>query len=126
MPLLQRRFERLKAVLKHRIGDLKVALEHVGKPYNLSAILRTCDAVGVLETHVVSLAGPTRTFNDTAKESPKWVPLHPLPTVWECLKGLKSQGFRIFGTHLSMDNVDYRSCDFTGPSCFLMGQRSEE
>ena len=55
MPLLPRRFERLQAVLNRRMGDLTVVLEAVDKPHNLSAILRTCDAVGVLEAHVVSL-----------------------------------------------------------------------
>ena len=76
MPLLPRRFERLKAVLNQRMGDLTVVLEHVDKPHNLSAILRSCDAVGVLEAHVVSLAGRTPTLNCTAKGSEKWVPLH--------------------------------------------------
>ena len=61
MPLLPRRFERLQAVLNRRMGDLTVVLEAVDKPHNLSAILRTCDAVGVLEAHVVSLpGGPAR------------------------------------------------------------------
>ena len=42
MPLLPRRFERLKSVLNHRMADLTVLLEHVEKPHNLSAILRSC------------------------------------------------------------------------------------
>ena len=79
MPLLPRRFERLRSVLNHRMGDLTVVMEQVDKPHNLSAILRTCDAVGVLEAHVVSLPGRPRTFNNTAKGSQKWVPLHPHP-----------------------------------------------
>ena len=32
MPLLPRRFERLKSVLNHRMADLTVLLEHVEKP----------------------------------------------------------------------------------------------
>ena len=51
MPLLPRRFERLKAVLDCRMADLTVLIEHVEKPHNISAILRSCDAVGVLEAH---------------------------------------------------------------------------
>ena len=121
MPLLPRRFERLKAVLNQRMGDLTVVLEHVDKPHNLSAILRSCDAVGVLEAHVVSLAGRTPTLNCTAKGSEKWVPLHRHAEIGELLQGLKDRGLRLFGTHLSQEAVDYRQCDFTGPSPLVLG-----
>ncbi|MEC9452661.1 MAG: RNA methyltransferase, partial [Cyanobacteriota bacterium] len=63
MPLLPRRFDRLKAVLNCRMADLTVLLEHVEKPHNLSAILRSCDAVGVLEAHAVNYSGRLPTFN---------------------------------------------------------------
>ena len=121
MPLLPRRFERLKAVLNRRMGDLTVVLEHVDKPHNLSAILRSCDAVGVLEAHVVSLAGRTPTFNCTAKGSEKWVPLHRHSDSVALLRELKGRGFRLYGTHLSVEAVDYRQCDFTGPSALVLG-----
>ena len=62
MPLLPRRFERLNSVLNRRMADLTVLLEHVEKPHNLSAILRSCDAVGALEAHAVSFYGRPRTF----------------------------------------------------------------
>ena len=71
MPLLPRRFERPKSVLNHRMADLTVLLEHVEKPHNLSAILRSCDAVGALEAHAVSFDGRPRTFNSTAQGSQK-------------------------------------------------------
>ncbi|MEB3172333.1 MAG: tRNA (guanosine(18)-2'-O)-methyltransferase TrmH [Cyanobacteriota bacterium] len=121
MPLLPRRYERLKAVLNRRMADLTVLLEHVEKPHNLSAILRSCDAVGVLEAHVVSLKGRERTFNSTAQGSQKWVPLHAHTSSPEAIQVLKEQGFRLYGTHLSADAVDYRSCDFTGPTAFVLG-----
>lgn len=103
------------------MGDLTVMLEAVDKPHNLSAILRTCDAVGVLEAHVVSLPGRPRTFNTTARGSQKWVPLHPHDSIETGLRQLKERGFRIYGTQLGVNALDYRACDFTGPSCFVMG-----
>ncbi len=121
MPLLPRRFERLKAVLDRRMGDLTVLLEHVDKPHNLSAILRTCDAVGAMEAHVVSLPGRLPTFNSTAQGSQKWVPLHRHSSSLEAAQALKAKGFRLYGTHLSVDAVDYRQCDFTGPTAFVLG-----
>lgn len=121
MPLLPRRFERLKAVLNHRMADLTVLLEEVHKPHNLSAILRSCDAVGVLEAHAVCLEGRLPLFNTTAQGSQKWVPLQRHASAAEGLQTLRQQGFRLYGTHLSATAVDYRSCDFTGPTAFVLG-----
>ena len=121
MPLLPRRFERLRAVLDRRMGDLTLLLEHVDKPHNLSAILRSCDAVGVLEAHAVSLKGRVPTFNSTSLGSQKWVALHRHERSSDAIALLKADGFRLYGTHLGADAVDYRSCDFTGPTAFVLG-----
>jgi tRNA (guanosine-2'-O-)-methyltransferase len=121
MPLLPRRFERLRTVLNRRMADLTVVLEAVEKPHNLSAILRSCDAVGVLEAHAVSLAGRPRTFNSTAQGSQKWVPLRDHSSIDGALLSLRQRGFRLYGTHLGTAAVDYRACDFCGPTAFVLG-----
>ncbi|APD47545.1 tRNA (guanosine(18)-2'-O)-methyltransferase TrmH [Synechococcus sp. CS-602] len=121
MPLLPRRYERLQAVLNRRMADLTLLLEAVDKPHNLSAILRSCDAVGVLEAHAVSLPGRSRRFNQASLGSEKWVAVHPHATVEEGLQRLRREGFRIYGTHLGVNAVDYRQCDFTGPTAFVLG-----
>ncbi len=121
MPLLPRRFERIKSVLDRRMADLTVLLEHVEKPHNLSAILRSCDAVGALEAHVVSIEGRPRTFNSTAQGSQKWVALQDHVDIESGIIQLKERGFRLFGTHLGVSAKDYRDCDFTGPTAFVLG-----
>ncbi len=121
MPLLPRRYERLKAVLDRRMGDLTVLLEQVEKPHNLSAILRSCDAVGVLEAHAVCRQGRLPTFNSTALGSQKWVPLRLHADATAAITALKDQGLRVYGTHLGVQAVDYRCCDFSGPTAFLLG-----
>ena len=47
------RFHRLRAVLERRQPDLTILMDRVNKSHNFSAILRNCDAVGVLRAHVV-------------------------------------------------------------------------
>ena len=121
MPVLPRRYQRIRSVLDRRMADLTVLLEQVDKPHNLSAILRTCDAVGVLEAHAVCLKGRMPTFNDTALGSQKWVPLHAHATTEDAIAALKARGFRLYGTHLSQGAIDYRDCDFTDPTAFLLG-----
>ncbi len=103
------------------MADLSLLLEQVEKPHNLSAILRTCDAVGVLEAHAVCRGGRLPTFNSTAQGSQKWVPLRVHTGVGEAMATLKARGFRLYGTHLGVEAVDYRDCDFTGPTAFVLG-----
>lgn len=121
MPLLPRRFERLKTVLNQRMADLTVLLENVEKPHNLSAILRSCDAVGALDAHVVSYSGRPRTFSSTSQGSEKWVSLQDHANIESAAKSLKAKGFKLYGTHLGLEARDYRDCDFRGPTAFVLG-----
>ena len=34
---------------------------------------------------------------------------------------LKKQGFRLYGTNLGIKSKDYRECDFSGPTAFVLG-----
>ncbi len=121
MPLLPRRFKRLKTVLNCRMSDLTVLLENVEKAHNLSAILRTCDAVGVLEAHAVTHTKETPTFNSTAQGSQKWIKLNRHENIKFASEKLKSLGFKLYGTSLDKCSSDYRDCDFCGPTAFVLG-----
>ena len=121
MPLLPKRFKRLQSVLDHRMADLTVVLENVEKPHNLSAILRTCDAVGVLEAHAICKTSKTATFNSTAQGSQKWVTLNDHSNIEIAIKSLKQKGFKLYGTNLDMNSIDYRECNFLEPTAFVLG-----
>ncbi|RIH83977.1 tRNA (guanosine(18)-2'-O)-methyltransferase [Calidithermus roseus] len=126
------REHKLRTVLSRRQPDLTVLMEQVNKPHNLSAILRTCDAVGVLEVHAIppqkglpvleeAEAGKIRTYNDTSGSAAKWVGLRVHPDVPSAFAYLKGQGFRIYATRLSEQATDYRAVDYTQPTCILLG-----
>ena len=121
MPLLPRRFERLKSVLNKRISDLTVLIENVEKPHNLSAIIRSCDAVGVLEAYAIFNKEKFLTFNSTAQGSQKWVKINQYKETNEAIKILKNKGFKLYGTNLNPKSIDYRKCDFTRPTAFVLG-----
>ncbi len=121
MPLLQKRFNKLKNVLNCRMQNLTVLLEEVEKPHNLSAILRSCDAVGALEAHAISKKNIVPTFNSTAQGSQKWVKLNNYDNIHVAISNLKDKGFRLYGTNLETSSRDYRECDFCGPTAFVLG-----
>ena len=121
MPLLPRRFERLKSVLNKRFSDLTVLIENVEKPHNLSAIIRSCDAVGVLEAYAIFNKEKFLTFNSTAQGSQKWVQINQYKETTKAIKVLKNKGFKLYGTNLNPKSIDYRECDFKGPTAFVLG-----
>tara|TARA_B100000965_G_scaffold365595_1_gene350214 strand:+ start:1975 stop:2664 length:690 start_codon:yes stop_codon:yes gene_type:complete len=121
MPLLPRRYERLKSVLNKRISNLTVLIENVEKPHNLSAIIRSCDAVGVLEAYAIFNKEKFLTFNSTAQGSQKWVQINQFKETTEAIKILKDKGFMLYGTNLNPQSIDYRECNFEGPTAFVLG-----
>ena len=121
MSVLPRRFRKIKHVLNRRIKNLTVLIESVNKPHNLSAILRTCDAAGVFEANFICNSNKVKTFNSTAQGSQKWVKLKNHSSPAEAVNSLKKSGFKMYGTSLNQNSIDYREIDFTDKTCFVLG-----
>ena len=121
MTILPKRFQRLKSTLNCRMANLTVLIENVEKPHNISAILRSCDAVGVLEAHAICKEGKTPKFNSTAQGSQKWVRLQEHKNIYEAVNSLKRKGLKLYSTNIDQSACDYRDCDFTKPSAFVLG-----
>lgn len=117
----QARLQKIQRVLSLRQPTLTVLLEEVHKPHNLSAILRSCDAVGAMEAHAIVPRGGMPTYNATSGSAEKWVPLHTHKEVLPTIEDLQKQGFQVLATHLSERAVDYREVDYTRPTCILLG-----
>ena len=121
MSVLPRRFKRIKNVLNTRMENLTVLIEGVNKPHNLSAILRTCDAAGVFEANFISKEDKIKTFNSTAQGSQKWVKLKNHKSYLSATSLLKKKGFKLYGTSLDKNSIDYRELDFSRNTCFVLG-----
>jgi tRNA (guanosine-2'-O-)-methyltransferase len=121
MSILPRRFKRIKSVLDCRMKNLTVLVEDVNKPHNLSAILRTCDAAGVFEANFISKMNAVKTFNSTAQGSQKWVKLNNHENTIKAISDLKNKGFKLYGTTLNSESVDYRNFDYSQNTCFVLG-----
>ena len=120
--MLPRRYKKLKQVLDRRQPDLTVLTEDVHKPHNLSAIMRTCDAVGVFSIHAVSSHNDEMpTYSQVAQGSEKWVNLYTHSQIKIAIEQLHQEGFKIYAAHLSKEAVDYRQIYYTQPTAILLG-----
>lgn len=116
------RYARICEMLARRQPDLTVCMEQVHKPHNVSAIIRTADAVGVQEVHAVWPGHKLRTTVSTAAGSNSWVDVKTHRTIQNAVTTLKARGMQVLATHLSDSAVDFREIDYTRPTCILMGQ----
>jgi tRNA (guanosine-2'-O-)-methyltransferase len=100
-------------------------MEQVNKTHNFSAILRNCDAVGVLRAHAVLPEKGIDLHHHTSAGTTRWVQVDVHATVQEAARKLKADGFRILAAHPSEEATDYREVDFTRPTALMVGAELE-
>ena len=96
-------------------------MEQVNKPHNFSAILRSCDAVGVLEAHVVPPRAGLDLDQATAAGTEKWIAVRRHRGLADAAAHLRQRGFRLLAAHPGPGALDYREVDYTEPVALLMG-----
>ena len=91
------RYARLRAILDRRQPDLTVLMDDLQKPHNVSAVIRTCDAVGVPRIHAVSDAPSFKTRRSSAGGTGRYVGVRLHATTGEAIDHLHGRGFRVVG-----------------------------
>jgi len=117
------RREKLLSVLKKRQNNLAVVLENVQDPHNISAVMRTCDAVGVQEIYVLNTLIPRhKKFGPKSSSSAaKWLTVRQFDNASYCFTELRKKYSRILTTHLGADSVDLYHIDFTASVALVFG-----
>jgi tRNA (guanosine-2'-O-)-methyltransferase len=118
----QRRKARLDYVARHRQPDLTVVVEDIHDPHNVSAMLRSCDAAGVLQ---VQLVYSTDTFprigSKSSASAGKWIATRRFRSIPECYKQLRREGFAIWATRLGDGARSVYELDLTSKVAIVFG-----
>ncbi len=117
------RHQRLTSVLKKRQPDITVVLENVFDPHNVSAVMRTCDAVGIQDVFILNNRIPPHKkwgyrSSSTAAE---WLTIHQFTDVEKCFNELRMRYKNIFTTHLSQDACDVYDINMTESVALIFG-----
>lgn len=116
------RINKITSVLNQKQPHLTVVMENIHDPHNVSAILRTCDAVGILEVHLLYT---TEQFPEISKASSvsanKWIKTVKHSSYKEFYDSLKSRGFLIAASHLDKYSCLYDELDFERPMALVFG-----
>ena len=120
------RYHRLSSVINKRQPDLTVVLENVFDPHNVSAVMRTCDAVGIQDVYILNNRIPPHKkwgyrSSSTAAE---WLTIHQFTNVNECFTELRKRYQKIYATYLSEDATTLHQLNFTEPVALVFGNET--
>lgn len=117
------RSAKLLKVLSKRQANLTVVLENVQDPHNISAVMRTCDAVGIQDIYVITTKIPRhkKWGSKSSSSALKWLTIHSFDSLEECVKELRKKYTTILTTHLSSDAMSLHEINFTESIALVFG-----
>jgi len=108
--------------LEARQPTLKLVIENIHDPHNVSAIFRTCDAAGIPK---VSLLYYIEKFPKIGKKSSasafKWIERERYKSVIECYDSLRKDGFKIYASQISVDAKEIFQLNFNDKVAIVLG-----
>ncbi len=109
-------------VLSNRQRDLTVVCENIHDPHNVSAIFRSCDAVGISDLHLMYTTEPfPKLGKKSSASAKKWIEVQRHRDYRDLKEDLHSRGLTIYATHVSSGAKSIYETDWTKPSAILMG-----
>jgi tRNA (guanosine-2'-O-)-methyltransferase len=99
--ILAERKQRIEEVLDQRTRTLTVVLDQLEDPFNMAAVLRSAEGMGLQEVHVIR--NKQHPWNPNAKVTQgcdKWLDLCEYPDFGACRAALKQRGFAIWASAL--------------------------
>jgi tRNA (guanosine-2'-O-)-methyltransferase len=116
---------RLKKITDAAIArqfSLKVVLENIHDLHNVSAIFRSCDAVGVPKVSLLYTFEKFPKINRISSASAnKWVDVEKFDNTANCIQNLKNDGYTVYASMLDKNSVDLYEIDFTKKIAIILG-----
>ncbi len=117
------RYQRLTSVLNKRQDNITIVLENVFDPHNISAVMRTADAVGLQDIYILNTRIPRhkKWGAKSSSSAAKWLTIHQYTDAAACFSSLRSRYSKILTTHLSSDAVGLHEINMTEPIALVFG-----
>ena len=98
--LTPERIARIEAVVARRTRSVAVVVEGLANAGNVSAVMRSAEAMGFLPFHVVLGDVRYKTSKRTTQGADKWLDVYRWEDPSACARYLRARGYRLIATHL--------------------------
>lgn len=124
------REQKIRDVIRRSQPDLTVVLENVFDPLNVSAVLRSCDAVGVREIFLIYsedyLRGKElKIGKKTSGGAFRWIEAYYFTDAGECFRRVRERYGRILTTGLSAESASLYDLDLSESVALVFGNEHE-
>lgn len=119
------RLARIDEVLAGRTYTVVPVVEGLVNTGNVSAVMRTAEALGYLGFHIVTHDATYKTSERTTQGAEKWLDVHVWNTPEACVEHLKENGYRVVATHLDGAAVPIDTIDFTEKTALVFGNERD-
>lgn len=100
--ITEKRMQRFEEVLRNRTRHLTIVLEDIYQAQNASAVVRTCECLGIQYVHIIEQNNVYTLNKDVVVGASKWIRVHKHKknenNTRTCYERLRAQGYRIFAT----------------------------
>jgi len=120
--LLPPRREKVDAVVSRRLRGLTVVLDQLEDTFNMAAVLRSCEAFGLQNIHVVENPDvPFAPHDKVTQGCDKWLDVHRYRSFGACARALRSAGYRICVSAVREDATSLFRMEFDRPLALVFG-----
>jgi tRNA (guanosine-2'-O-)-methyltransferase len=116
------RKEKIDRVVEQRTRTFTVVLDRLEDSFNMAAVLRTCEAMGVQEVHVViNPEAPFLPNSRVAQGCDKWLDVKLYKSFAECREHLKQRGFALYASAIREGSTSLYSLRFDSKIAIIFG-----
>jgi len=120
--ITERRKEKIISVASARQDSLRLVLENVHDPHNVSAVFRSCDAVGIPKVSLIyNIEKYPKIGSKSSASAFKWVEKEKFTEVETCYNSLREHGFTILASSLKGTPVNLYDLDLTKKVALVFG-----
>ena len=130
MNLTNERSDRIKEVVWNRQSNLTVILENVHDVHNISAVMRSCDAVGIAEIYVLYTEPQLREDRlilgkRSSAGTRKWVDVHYYRDRNQCFQDVRKKYGSVLSAMLITDSKNLWNLDLCSSAALLFGNERD-
>jgi tRNA (guanosine-2'-O-)-methyltransferase len=120
----------MERVLAHRTRYVTMVMEDIYQSHNASAVMRTCECLGIQDIHMIETSSTWGTNKKVLKGSDKWLSIIRYRkknhnNAEDCFKSLRESGYRIAVTDPSPDGVPINELSLDKPLAIVMGNEKD-